>query len=89
MIDVVRFRRDWLSKEINGVWRVMLYPQKNGNPVYVAIPNQAAEAVPAVPPMSKLLKILIQLLCHGRGRGFEPPHSTKRLFTKNCALSAR
>ena len=25
MIDVVRFRRDWLSKDINGVWRVMLY----------------------------------------------------------------
>ena len=30
MIDVVRFRRDWLSKDINGVWRVMLYRQKNG-----------------------------------------------------------
>ncbi len=29
--DVVRFRRDWLSKDINGVWRVMLYRQKNGN----------------------------------------------------------
>jgi hypothetical protein len=33
MIDVVRFRRDWLSKDINGVWRVMLYRQKNGNTV--------------------------------------------------------
>jgi site-specific recombinase XerD len=53
MIDVVRFRRDWLSKDVNGVWRVMLYRQKNGNPVYVAIPNQAAEAVLAVPPMSE------------------------------------
>jgi integrase len=53
MIDVVRFRRDWLSKDGNGVWRVMLYRQKNGNPVYVAIPNQAAEAVLAVPPMSE------------------------------------
>ena len=52
-IDVIRFRRDWLSKDINGVWRVMLYRQKNGNPVYVAIPNQAAEAVLAVPPMSE------------------------------------
>src|ERR1035437_9091787 len=47
-IDVVRFRRDWLSKGINGVWRVMLYRQKNGNPVYVAIPHQAAEAVLAI-----------------------------------------
>jgi len=54
MIDVVRFRRDWLSKDINGVWRVMLYRQKNGNPVYVAIPNQAAEVVLAVPPTSRV-----------------------------------
>jgi len=54
MIDVVRFRRDWLSKDINGVWRVMLYRQKNGNPVYVAIPHQAAEAVLAIPPMSEM-----------------------------------
>jgi len=53
MIDVVRFRRDWLSQDANGVWRVMLYRQKNGNPVYVAIPNQAAEAVLAIPPMSE------------------------------------
>ena len=53
MIDVVRFRRDWLSKDINGVWRVMLYRQKNGNSVYVAIPNQAAEAVLTVPPMRR------------------------------------
>jgi len=51
MIDVVRVRRDWLSKDINGVWRVMLYRQKNGNSVYVAIPNQAGEVVLAVPPM--------------------------------------
>jgi len=54
MIDVVRFRRDWLSKDINGVWRAMLYRQKNGNPVYVAIPHQAAEAVLAIPPMSEM-----------------------------------
>ena len=45
---------DWLSKDINGVWRVMLYRQKNGNPVYVAIPHQAAEAVLAIPPMSEM-----------------------------------
>jgi site-specific recombinase XerD len=37
MIDVVRFRRDWLWKDINGVWRVMLYRQKNGNPMYVIL----------------------------------------------------
>src|SRR5271167_1808061 len=53
MIDVVRFRRDGLSKDANGVWRVMLYRQKNGNPVYVAIPEQAAEAVLALPPLSE------------------------------------
>ena len=53
MIDVARFRRDGLSKDSNGVWRVMLYRQKNGNPVYVAIPGQAAEAVLALPPMSE------------------------------------
>jgi hypothetical protein len=33
--------------------RVMLHRQKNGNPVYVGIPNQAAEAVLAVHPMSE------------------------------------
>ena len=53
MIHVVSFWRDWLSKDSNGVWRVMLYRQKNGNPVYVAIPNQAAEAALAVPLMSE------------------------------------
>src|SRR5271167_1367067 len=53
MIDVVRFRRDGLSKDGNGVWRVMLYRQKNGNPVYVAIPEPAAEAVLALPPLSE------------------------------------
>jgi hypothetical protein len=31
-----------------------LYQQKNGNPVYVAIPHQAAEAVLAIPPMSEM-----------------------------------
>lgn len=31
----------------------MLYRQRNGNPVYVAIPHQAAEAVLAIPPISK------------------------------------
>jgi integrase len=53
MIDVVRFRRDWLSKDINDVWQLMLYRQKNGNPVYVAISNQAAESVLSVLPMSE------------------------------------
>src|ERR1017187_977803 len=32
----------------------MLYRQKNGNPVYVAIPHQAAGAVLAIPPMSEM-----------------------------------
>jgi len=31
----------------------MLYRQKNGNPVYVAIPEPAAEAVLALPPLSE------------------------------------
>ncbi len=52
-VDVVRFRRTWLSQDGSGIWRVMLYRQKNGNPVYVAIPAYVAEAVLAVPAMSE------------------------------------
>jgi hypothetical protein len=52
MIDVVRLRRDRMLQGPNGAWVVMLRRQKNGNPVYVAIPTSAAEAVLALPPMS-------------------------------------
>ena len=49
---MVSFRHDRLSKNISG-GRVMLYREKNSNQVYVTIPNKAAEAVLAVPPMSE------------------------------------
>ena len=53
IIDKGRFGREWLTKDIDGVWRVMLYRQKNGNQVSVAIPNQAAHAVLPMRPMSE------------------------------------
>ncbi len=53
MIDVVRLQRDRLTKDDQGIWRVMLRRQKNGNPVYVAVENYVAEAVLAIPPMSQ------------------------------------
>jgi integrase/recombinase XerD len=52
MIDVVRLRCDRMTQDANDVWVVMLRRQKNGNPVYVAVPASVATAVLALPPMS-------------------------------------
>jgi integrase len=53
IIDCVRFERSRLQQNADGVWTVLLRRQKNGNPVFVAIPTEAAEAVLELPPVSQ------------------------------------
>ncbi len=52
-IDCIRFERFRLKKNEDGVWSVLLHRQKTGNPVFVAVPPQVADAVLKVPPMSE------------------------------------
>jgi integrase/recombinase XerD len=54
IIDCVRCSRDRLQQNTGGVWQVLLRRQKNGNPVFVAIPSQVVEAVSSIPPMSQM-----------------------------------
>jgi site-specific recombinase XerD len=53
IIDCIRFERFRLQQNEKGVWSVLLHRQKNGNPVFVAVPPQVAEAVKEIPPMSE------------------------------------
>jgi integrase len=53
IIDCVKFERSRLKQNGDGVWNVMLHRQKNGNPVYVAVPPALADAMLAIPPVSK------------------------------------
>src|SRR5271167_3793142 len=52
MIDVVRFRRDGLSKDENGVWRVMLY-------------RQLSAAISSAPGCSGIVRLAIQQTLDG------------------------
>jgi integrase/recombinase XerD len=52
IIDCIRFEKHRLSKNGDGVWSVLLRRMKNGNPVFVAIPPQVAEAVLEIPGLS-------------------------------------
>ncbi len=51
IIDCVRFERDRLQQTADGIWTVMLHRTKNGNPVFVAIPPEVADAVLLIPPL--------------------------------------
>lgn len=53
IIDCVRFERHRLRQNAEGVWSVMLHRQKNGNPVYVAVPSAVADAQTAIPAVSE------------------------------------
>lgn len=53
IIDCIRFERSRLQHNENGVWSVMLHRQKNGNPVFVAVPPEVASAVREIPPVSE------------------------------------
>jgi site-specific recombinase XerD len=53
IIDCIRFERSRLRQNEDGIWSVMLHRQKNGNPVFVAVPNEVADAVLEIPPMSE------------------------------------
>jgi integrase len=53
IIDCIRFERFRLQKNEDGVWSVLLHRQKTGNPVFVAVPPQVADAVLEIPPMSE------------------------------------
>jgi len=53
IIDCIRFERFRLQQNEKGVWSVLLHRQKNGSPVFVAVPPQVAEAVKEIPPMSE------------------------------------
>jgi len=52
IIDCIRFERSRLQQNEHGIWSVLLHRQKNGNPVFVAVPPQVAEAVMEIPPIS-------------------------------------
>src|ERR1039458_8358420 len=53
IIDCIRFERFRLQRNEDGVWSVLLHRQKTGNPVFVAVPHQVADAVLEIPPMSE------------------------------------
>jgi integrase len=52
IIDCIRFERYRLQQNQDGVWSVLLHRQKNGNPVFVAVPPQVADALLEIPPIS-------------------------------------
>jgi integrase/recombinase XerD len=52
IIDCIRFERNRMQQNADGVWFVMLHRQKNGNPVFVAIPQVVADAMLTIPAMS-------------------------------------
>jgi integrase/recombinase XerD len=52
-IDCIRFERSRLQQNDKGVWSVLLHRQKNGNPVFVAVPPEVADAVLEIPPVSE------------------------------------
>jgi site-specific recombinase XerD len=52
IIDCIRFECFRLQQN-DGVWSVLLHRQKTGNPVFVAVPPQVADAVLEIPPMSE------------------------------------
>ena len=54
IIDCIRFERFRLQQNEKGVWSVLLHRQKNGNPVFVAVPPQVAAAVTEIPPTSEV-----------------------------------
>jgi site-specific recombinase XerD len=53
IVDCIRLEKHRLSKNEEGVWSVLLHRMKNGNPVFVAIPPQVAEAVLEIPGLGK------------------------------------
>ena len=53
MIDCVRFGPGRLQQNSDGIWTVMLRRQKNGNPVFVAVPEEVVEAIAEIPPVSE------------------------------------
>ncbi len=54
IIDCVRFERRRLKQEVSGIWTVLLRRQKNGNPVFVAVPQKTVDALNAIPPTSQV-----------------------------------
>jgi integrase/recombinase XerD len=54
IIDCIRFERFRLQQNGTGIWSVLLHRQKTGNPVFVAVPPQVADAVLEIPPMSDM-----------------------------------
>jgi site-specific recombinase XerD len=53
IIDCIRFERSRMQQTGDGIWTVMLHRQKNGNPVFVAIPTEVADAMLSIPAMSE------------------------------------
>ena len=53
IIDCVRFPREHLQENAHGIWTVQLRRTKNDRHVYVAVPDEVATAVLAVPQMSE------------------------------------
>ena len=53
IIDCIRFERYRLQQNEDDIWSVLLHRTKNGNPVFVAVPPEVADAVRELPPMSE------------------------------------
>ncbi len=53
IVDTVRFERGRLTQDNDGIWMAKLHRTKTGAWVQVAVPPEVAQALLAVPPMSK------------------------------------